>query len=484
MITSESFLSKSFSEDLKASEGRRRHALSRKLFLDLLAFCEVAADFLTCATVIFLASMVQSHIGEPAGVALHMSLTVGTVAGGIAIVLLQGNRNRTRPDAVHETAGAIKSSLQAITILLLARLLVRPGLPFRAIVAGFVLMPLALMLQREALGLAVRKLHSRGHGVDRVVIYGAGETGWRIASAFLAAPRCALRPVAIFVDNPQSVETCRLEIAYQEHLEIAVQCASITADLLQRFHCDLLVVASKLCEEPLESLRIAAKHAGARIAHCSYEPCDAGKAKECVAQGLHLTYERTTAAPWYYTHCKRIFDFCVSSILLILLSPVFLLIALLIRLTSHGPALFVQRRVGRDGVLFKMYKFRSMSCRARPYECSPRNSRDPRITPIGRFLRRTSLDELPQLLNVFFGQMSLVGPRPEMPFIVRRYNSQQRRRLDVMPGITGFWQLSADRAYPIHENLHHDFAYIRRRTLSLDLAILIHTLFFAMRGGV
>jgi lipopolysaccharide/colanic/teichoic acid biosynthesis glycosyltransferase len=167
-----------------------------------------------------------------------------------------------------------------------------------------------------------------------------------------------------------------------------------------------------------------------------------------------------------------------------LLSPLFLLIAIIIRASSHGPAFFVQKRVGRDGSLFRMYKFRSMSCHARRYERSPKSSRDPRITKIGRFLRRTSLDELPQLINVFLGKMSLVGPRPEMPFIVRRYNARQRLRLQVIPGITGLWQLSPDRAYPIHENLHHDLSYIRYRTLSMDLAILIHTLFFAMRGGV
>jgi lipopolysaccharide/colanic/teichoic acid biosynthesis glycosyltransferase len=125
-----------------------------------------------------------------------------------------------------------------------------------------------------------------------------------------------------------------------------------------------------------------------------------------------------------------------------------------------------------------------MSSRARKYECSPKISNDPRITRIGRLLRLTGLDELPQLMNVFLGQMSLVGPRPEMPFIVRRYSDYQRQRLQVTPGITGLWQLSQDRAFPIHENLHHDLSYIRNRTLCMDLAILIHTLFFSMRGGV
>jgi lipopolysaccharide/colanic/teichoic acid biosynthesis glycosyltransferase len=125
-----------------------------------------------------------------------------------------------------------------------------------------------------------------------------------------------------------------------------------------------------------------------------------------------------------------------------------------------------------------------MACGAQPYEYSPILTDDPRITTIGRFLRRTSLDELPQLLNVLLGQMSLVGPRPEMPFITSQYDPHQRLRLQLIPGITGLWQLSKDRIYPIHENMHHDLLYIRKQSISLDIAILIHTFFFAMRGGV
>ncbi|ADV83384.1 Undecaprenyl-phosphate galactose phosphotransferase [Terriglobus saanensis SP1PR4] len=197
-----------------------------------------------------------------------------------------------------------------------------------------------------------------------------------------------------------------------------------------------------------------------------------------------LADEKSTYAPRHYVFSKRLVDLLVSSVLLVLLLPVFILFALLICVSSPGPALFVQRRVGQNGKLFRMYKFRSMSSGARRYERSPQTSSDPRITKIGRILRQTSLDELPQLINVFRGEMSLVGPRPEMPFVVRSYNARQRQRLRVMPGITGLWQLSRDRAFPIHENIHHDLSYIRSRTLYMDLAILIHTLFFAMRGGV
>jgi len=133
-------------------------------------------------------------------------------------------------------------------------------------------------------------------------------------------------------------------------------------------------------------------------------------------------------------------------------------------------------------MLFEMYKFRSMYVHASGSDYSPKTPDDPRITRLGRFLRRTSLDELPQVLNVLEGRMSLVGPRPEMSFIVEQYGEKQRQRLEVKPGLTGLWQLSGDRAFLIHENIEYDLYYIQHRNLFMDLAILLHTSIFAMRG--
>jgi lipopolysaccharide/colanic/teichoic acid biosynthesis glycosyltransferase len=116
------------------------------------------------------------------------------------------------------------------------------------------------------------------------------------------------------------------------------------------------------------------------------------------------------------------------------------------------------------------------------YAINPMSQDDPRITRVGRFLRKTSLDELPQLFNVIKGEMSLVGPRPEMPFIVATYNEIQRERLKILPGITGLWQLSGDRKKAIHENMDYDIYYIENMSFFLDVAILIETLIFAFRG--
>jgi exopolysaccharide biosynthesis polyprenyl glycosylphosphotransferase len=179
---------------------------------------------------------------------------------------------------------------------------------------------------------------------------------------------------------------------------------------------------------------------------------------------------------------KRIFDVVASVLLLIALSPVMLALALAVKLSSKGPIFFIQKRVGQHGRRFRFFKFRSMYVNTPVYAVTPQSGRDPRITPIGRFLRRSSLDELPQLFNVLMGDMSLVGPRPEMPFIVDQYNDLHRQRLNVKPGITGLWQISADRKIAIHENMDYDMYYINNQSFLLDMVILAKTVTSCIKG--
>jgi exopolysaccharide biosynthesis polyprenyl glycosylphosphotransferase len=175
-----------------------------------------------------------------------------------------------------------------------------------------------------------------------------------------------------------------------------------------------------------------------------------------------------------YEPAKRVFDLLGAGFALLLSAPLMLWVAWRLRRSGTRP-LFVQHRVGRDGVVFRMYKFRTLRDEVDPYEVAPRGRHDPRITEYGRWLRVTSIDELPQLFNVLRGEMSLVGPRPEMPFVVDTYDEWQRRRLTVKPGITGLWQILGRKDLPMHENLHYDFYYIRNRSLALDASILLRT---------
>jgi lipopolysaccharide/colanic/teichoic acid biosynthesis glycosyltransferase len=129
-----------------------------------------------------------------------------------------------------------------------------------------------------------------------------------------------------------------------------------------------------------------------------------------------------------------------------------------------------------------LYKFRTMFIDSPAYAVNPLSSLDPRITKVGRWLRRSSIDELPQFLNVLIGNMSVVGPRPEMPFIVDRYNEIHRERLLVKPGITGIWQISAVRGEAIHENIEYDLFYIDNQSILLDVIIVLKTILVAVRG--
>ncbi len=185
---------------------------------------------------------------------------------------------------------------------------------------------------------------------------------------------------------------------------------------------------------------------------------------------------------------KRLLDIAVSGAGLVLLSPVFLAIATAVKLSSPGPVFFSQVRVGRYGRHFMFYKFRSMrrDADAEKDELMAQNESkdgvifkmkdDPRITKVGRFLRRTSLDELPQLWNVFIGDMSLVGPRPPVPSEVAEYTLEDRKRLDVIPGITCLWQISGRSEIPFNEQVRLDKEYILAPGFWKDVVILLKTI--------
>jgi lipopolysaccharide/colanic/teichoic acid biosynthesis glycosyltransferase len=182
---------------------------------------------------------------------------------------------------------------------------------------------------------------------------------------------------------------------------------------------------------------------------------------------------------------KRLFDFLLGGVLLVILSPLLLSIAMAIRLGSRGPAIFRQERAGRNGKPFMLYKFRTMRLDVDPFGPSPRSGDDPRLTRLGKFLREHSLDELPQLLNIVKGDMSLVGPRPLYVAQVGEWNERQKKRLLVKPGLTGLAQISGRGALTIEAKLELDVKYVEQAGLWLDIRILLVTVarVFA-RGGI
>jgi exopolysaccharide biosynthesis polyprenyl glycosylphosphotransferase len=212
--------------------------------------------------------------------------------------------------------------------------------------------------------------------------------------------------------------------------------------------------------------------------------------------GMPLVTLREPALDPLQRLVKRAFDLALAGLALLLTLPLMGIIALLIKLDSPGPVIFGQPRVGENGRLFKMYKFRTMVQDAETKQAellhqtadgllTHKSYDDPRVTRMGRFLRRTSLDELPQLINILKGEMSLVGPRPELPWLVDRYQPWQRKRFEVPQGLTGWWQVNGRADKPMHLHTEDDLYYIKHYSLWLDFQILWRTIkaVIARRGA-
>jgi lipopolysaccharide/colanic/teichoic acid biosynthesis glycosyltransferase len=200
-----------------------------------------------------------------------------------------------------------------------------------------------------------------------------------------------------------------------------------------------------------------------------------------------------------YHRAKRALDVVLSATLLVLAAPLLGLLAVIVRLESPGPAFYRQPRIGRHGRPFAMYKLRTMRSgadaqlheRVQPLVDGPprrgpqfvyKLPDDPRITRVGRILRKTSLDELPQFLNVLRGEMSLVGPRPELPEVIIHYETWQLARLALPPGVTGWWQVNGRSNHPMHLNTEYDLHYLRAASFTFDLVILARTIGAVLRG--
>ena len=188
----------------------------------------------------------------------------------------------------------------------------------------------------------------------------------------------------------------------------------------------------------------------------------------------------------YKSYIKRVFDIVISFIGLIVLSPVFFILAILIKLDSKGPVLFKQERVGLDAQLFNIYKFRSMCVGAESQGTLQYSfSGDPRVTRVGKFMRKTSLDELPQLINILKGEMSFVGPRPPLtyhPWPLEEYTDEQMRMFEVRPGITGWAQVNGRKEVEWHERIRLNVWYVDNCSLALDIKILLKTVFKVLKN--
>jgi len=320
---------------------------------------------------------------------------------------------------------------------------------------------------------------------NNILIYGAGKLGQQLYREIHNSPRISGRVVGFIDDDPDKWGMGITPNGFDtNHRCYILGTRGVLPLLFKSRKIDAIYIAvSNIDNSKLKEL----------YKYCSQFPAQIAFVPQMLDIFTHrLSMEHIGNLPLIrennnhqqngYDRFKRIMDLglCLASTPILL--PLMGITALAVWLDSGGPVFFRQDRVGRKGRIFRMYKFRSMFQDAPRYAVNPDNSNDPRITRVGRFLRKTSLDELPQVINVLRGEMSFVGPRPEMPFIVEGYDEVHKERLQVLPGITGLWQLSGDRKKAIHENMDYDLYYIYNRSFFLDVTILIQTLIFAFRG--
>ncbi|MHC4915091.1 MAG: sugar transferase [Planctomycetota bacterium] len=357
-------------------------------------------------------------------------------------------------------------------------------LPRLAVTMAVVMaLPLLVLGRRGVKGVASWALSGAG-SAEPVIIYGAGDDGRQLAERLTQNPQYGLVPAGFLSDNGRSRER---PVSFGPGRTRSLPLLGGGEQLVETaatLGCRSLFVANpRLSSERLAEIEEQCR--GASI-QCYHMPLSASgpfrRTSVSFLGDIPLISERPPSFGLVNRLGKRAFDVTVSGILLLVSAPLMLLIAAFIKLSSRGPVLFVQERVGLKGKTFRMFKFRTMRPGAPAYAKKPPNGWDPSITLLGRVLRRTSLDELPQLWNVLKGEMSLVGPRPEMPNIVADYDAVHRERLIVPPGMTGMWQISGDRHLPIHENIDYDLYYVYNQSLALDVVILARTAVAMFRG--
>jgi exopolysaccharide biosynthesis polyprenyl glycosylphosphotransferase len=453
------------------------------------AFIERMADL----AAVMAATMFARSMYQLLQVGRHLHYPVSTVlpaAFGFAVlfVLMLDHEGAYKPAnsllRIRETERILRVTVQAFSIVFLVSFFFSHMFSRWVVLLAVVLVPLLVIAEKQFVFVLIRNLHGRGYGLQNVLVYGAGLTGRRVFSAIVRSPKLGMNPVAIVDDNEKLAGHEVYEYGYKRERSASVIAGPLTSDLIREQSISLVVIGiPSLSQQRLKEVAAEAFAAGANVAFVPQLSCSSETSTDYVdIDGVLIASMGLPAHKRLYETGKHIFDFCAALILLVFTLPIWAVIAVLIWWDSKGPALFRQERVGQAGKRFDLYKFRTMRVDASKYGLHPNDVDDPRVTRVGSWLRHTSLDELPQLINVLKGEMSLVGPRPEMPFIVERYNPLHSQRLSVIPGLTGLWQLSADRAFLIHENIQYDLYYIRHRNFFMDLAILLHTAVFAMKG--
>ena len=369
-------------------------------------------------------------------------------------------------------------------LLLLALLFLYRGFWFSRglLLYALVICSLLMTFSRYMLNSFQREMYRRGMGVRRTLIVGAGELGQGLAFKMLSEKEIGYKAIGFLDDDPEKLHK-------NFH---GVQVIGSTVNLknkIREMNIDEVILATSRLH-PQKTLDI--------IMECESEGVEfklvpgileliASRISTDEIGGIPLLTIKEIRLQGLNAAMKRIFDIVISLAALVVLSPVIVIVAAVIKLESRGPVFFAQKRMGKDGKIFNLYKFRSMVMNAESmFETVVAQKGggiirfqakdDPRMTRFGRVIRKLSIDELPQLINVLKGDMSLVGPRPPVPIEVEKYSAWHRKRLRVRPGITGLWQVSGRSELPFEDMVRLDIYYIENWSLWMDFRIILRTI--------
>jgi len=380
-----------------------------------------------------------------------------------------------------------------------AGLLYFANIPLLRLIFGyFYLIALSLLLgYRVVLRLWHRTRRNQSNSAARILVVGAGVAGREIVTEFRRCEWPGIHLVGYLDDDPAKQGASIAELPILGRSEQVAQ-------IVDRYNVDEVIIAlPRAAHDRLANLatRLYELPVRIRVVPDYFDLAFYGATIETMG-GIPLIGLRDPAIDGFQRFLKRLMDILIASFSLLLCAPVMLMVSLFIKWEDGGPILYRAARVGENGRIFNMLKFRSMvvdadklpmsrvptdrqgtnAANAETNQTFHKRPDDPRITRIGRLIRRTSLDELPQLINVLRGDMSLVGPRPELPWLVKEYEPWQRKRFAVPQGITGWWQINGRSDNTMHLHTDQDLYYIQNYSLWLDIQILWRTIGVVLRG--
>jgi len=383
----------------------------------------------------------------------------------------------------------IKSSFFALLIFSAFVFLFKLQFISRVFFATFIIISLPFIIFEKMIILSIMHyVRKHGHNFRNLVVVGKGKRANNFINKIKNHPEWGLRILGAIDDEPER------NVGKLKNVKI-IGVIKDLSEILHRYTVDEVVFVVP---------RARLNHIENAIYSCEIEGVKAtiagdlfdlkiAKSRPTELDGMPLLTFETTVITESYLLIKRLIDIVISGAAIIILSPIFLTAAILIKLTSWGPVLFKQERIGLNGRRFILYKFRTMYKGAdkKLSKLKPLNEmdgpvfkikKDPRITPLGRILRKFSIDEFPQLFNVFFGHMSLVGPRPPISEEVEQYKPWQRRRLSMRPGLTCLWQISGRNKLDFNEWMKLDLKYLDNWSLKLDFEIMMKTIPMVLFG--